>query len=198
MSRSMHRSQGMGSAERKGSQPQYFITVVGEPAVKDMFDGVDTTWNRVGAEDLTKKFHDISSQFDAEHPEETIPKLLALRSQIASMKNEWAPVKLRELDEAVALCSGLALEAIATNARVTPGATLTVNTSAINRSEVPAKLISVTVNGAGATSQSPGRSSSTSRRTSPTRLLTGWPIRRRAICTASATSASSAFRKTRR
>ena len=154
MSRSMHRSQGMGSAERKGSQAQFFLTVIGDPATKDMFDGVDTTWNRVGAEDLTKKLHDITLQFDAEHPEKTIPRLLALRSQIAGMKNEWAPTKLKELDEAVALCSSLALEAISTTSRVAAGGSLSINVTAINRSAVPAKLLSVSLNGAGSTAAS--------------------------------------------
>ncbi len=149
MSRSMHRSQGMGSAERKGSQPQYFVVVSGEPAKQDLFDGVDTSWNRVGAEDLTKKFHEITASFDAEHPENTIPLLLAVRPKIAAMKNEWAAPKLRELDEAVALCSGLTIEAIATTARVAPGGSLIVNASALNRSAVPARLLSVSINGAG-------------------------------------------------
>lgn len=149
MSRSMHRSQGMGSAERKGSQPQYFIVVSGEPAKQDLFDGVDTSWNRVGAEDLTKKFHEITSTFDDAHPENTIPRLLALRPKIVAMKNEWAATKLRELDEAVALCSGLALEAIATTSRVSPGGSIQINATAINRSEVPARLLSVSIKGAG-------------------------------------------------
>jgi LmbE family N-acetylglucosaminyl deacetylase len=149
MSRSMHRSQGMGSAERKGSQPQYFITVGGDPAKQDLFDGINTTWDRVGAEQLTKALHEITVSFDAEHPEKTIPKLLAVRPQIAAMKNEWAGPKLRELDEAVALCSGLALEAIATQARVPAGGSFQINASAINRSDVPARLLSVTVTGAG-------------------------------------------------
>ena len=149
MSRSMHRSQGMGSAERKGSQPQYFITVVGDVARNDLFDGVDTTWNRVGAEDLTQKLHEITTTFDAEHPENTIPKLLAVRSKIAAMKNEWAATKLRELDEAMALCSGLTIEAMAAQPRVAPGGSLVVAASALNRSAVPARLLSVSINGAG-------------------------------------------------
>ena len=149
MSRSMHRSQGMGSAERKGSQPQYFITVSGEPAKNDLFDGVDTTWNRVGAEDLTRKLHEITASFDAEHPENSISRLLSVRRQIAAMKNEWAATKLRELDEAVALCAGLTIEAVATPARVAPGGSLQVTATALNRSAVPARLLSVSIDGAG-------------------------------------------------
>src|SRR5580698_4084472 len=47
MSRSQHRSQGMGAPEQKGSQKQYLVTIAGDKATKDVFDGIDTTWSRV-------------------------------------------------------------------------------------------------------------------------------------------------------
>src|SRR5882762_6742297 len=47
MSRSLHRSQGMGASERKGSQKNFLVTVAGDPATRDVFDGVDTTWDSV-------------------------------------------------------------------------------------------------------------------------------------------------------
>src|SRR5581483_3434715 len=40
MSRSQHRSQGMGAPEQKGSQKQYLITISGDKATKDVFDGI--------------------------------------------------------------------------------------------------------------------------------------------------------------
>ena len=47
ISRSTNRSQGQGTAERKGSQKQALITVAGDKATKDLFDGIDITWNRI-------------------------------------------------------------------------------------------------------------------------------------------------------
>src|SRR5579864_4173635 len=47
MSRSMHRSQGMGAPERRGSAKNYLVLVAGEPAAHDIFDGIDLTWNRI-------------------------------------------------------------------------------------------------------------------------------------------------------
>lgn len=153
MSRSMHRSQGMGSAERKGSQPQWFITVAGDTATKDVLDGVDITWNRVGAEDIAKALHHVTETFNPEHPENSIPLLLAIRPKIAVLKNDFVEEKLRELDETVALCAGLALEATSNSARVTPGGTLKITATALNRSAVPVRLNSVTISGAGATAK---------------------------------------------
>ena len=37
----------MGSAERRGRSKNYLTVVAGDPAAGDLFDGVDTTWNRV-------------------------------------------------------------------------------------------------------------------------------------------------------
>src|SRR5258707_4573480 len=45
-SRSMHKSQGFGVAERRGTAPNYFDQLAGDPAKADMFEGMDTTWSR--------------------------------------------------------------------------------------------------------------------------------------------------------
>src|SRR5579871_1027303 len=47
MSRSMHRSQGMGNMGRIGAVESEFIIIGGEPASRDLFDGIDTSWNRL-------------------------------------------------------------------------------------------------------------------------------------------------------
>src|SRR6185295_18840767 len=44
MSRSQHRSQAMGSQERRGPAKSAFSLVAGDPATTDLLDGVDTTW----------------------------------------------------------------------------------------------------------------------------------------------------------
>ena len=47
LSRSMHKSQGFGVAERRGEFVNTFVVQAGAPATKDLFEGVDLTWNRV-------------------------------------------------------------------------------------------------------------------------------------------------------
>ncbi|HUJ21862.1 MAG TPA: PIG-L family deacetylase, partial [Bryobacteraceae bacterium] len=47
ISRSQHRSQGMGAPERRGPSKNFLVTVAGAVADHDAFDGVDTTWSRV-------------------------------------------------------------------------------------------------------------------------------------------------------
>ena len=142
MSRSQHRSQGMGAAENRGAEKNYLVTIAGEPASKDPFDGIDATWNRIsGGEQTAKVLAQAAQLFNAEHPENSIPALLKARS--------LAPMKLRrnEFDEAIAMCMGLFLDASANRAAVVPGTPFEVKVTAINRSPVSAVLESVDLNG---------------------------------------------------
>ena len=71
MSRSQHRSQGMGSAERKGSQKNYLVTVSGDTAKKDPFEGVDISWNRLkGGADIGTQVGQTLGAFVPAHPED--------------------------------------------------------------------------------------------------------------------------------
>jgi hypothetical protein len=64
ISRSQHRSQGMGAAERKGAMPQHLTWVAGEKAATDLFDGIDATWNRLpGGGDIATSLAAIGKGF---------------------------------------------------------------------------------------------------------------------------------------
>jgi LmbE family N-acetylglucosaminyl deacetylase len=76
MSRSMHRSQGMGAAERKGSMPNYFVTVAGEPGDGDPFSGIEATWNRIpGGAAVASALDEADKSFDIRHTERILPAL---------------------------------------------------------------------------------------------------------------------------
>ena len=151
LSRSMHRSQGMGAAQPKGPSVRAFVTVAGEPAPGDVFGGIDTTWNRLpsGAA-VGHILAQARAAFDPLHPEKTIPALLQARPLIAAIRDPWAELKLTELDEAVALCSGLWLDAEADRYAATPGSTVNVRLVALNRSSFPLALAGIDLEGLGA------------------------------------------------
>lgn len=142
MSRSMHRSQGFGSAQRRGAAKEYFTVLAGQaPSSPDLFDGIDTSWNRVpGGAEPGRLLARAARDFVAERPERTIPLLLAARAHIARIRDPWADLKLAELDEAVALCAGLWLDAPADRHAAVPGAAVRVDATAINRSQYPLVL----------------------------------------------------------
>ncbi len=137
VSRSMHHSQGMGSAERRGPQKNYLTVVEGEKASKDIFDGIDISWKRVeGGAPVGKLLEEAAQTLDISHPEKTVPLLLKARPLIEKIRDPWGAVKLVELDEAIALCSGLWLDAAADRYRVIEGDRVNVTLTAINRSRL--------------------------------------------------------------
>ncbi len=147
ISRSQHRSQAMGSPEKKGPSVNYFTPVGGAAAKDDLFDGVDITWNRVpGGAKIAPILAKADTEFSPEHPEKTVPLLLQARpliAELAAQKNAWGVRKLVELDEAIALCSGLWVDAEADRFAATPGGKVKVTLTAINRSHAPVSDVSV-------------------------------------------------------
>lgn len=157
MSRSMHRSQGMGASQRPGPSRNFLVPVAGDaPAkdAKDAFDGIDTTWGRVpGGAEIGRVLEEAALTFEPDRPEKTIPLLLKAHAQIAAIDDPWAREKLVELHEAIALCAGLWLDANAENYAVVPGASVEISYTALNRSTFPMTLNSLTLQGMGGESQ---------------------------------------------
>ena len=123
--------------------------MAGEPATKDLFDGIDTTWNRApGGAAVHAQLAEAIRSFDPEHPEQIVPGLLAVRSAIAGMKGPWTVRELEELDEATALCGGLWLDATADRWDAVAGGSFAIRAPAIRRSNAPLRLVGVSLDGA--------------------------------------------------
>jgi len=135
MSRSMHHSQGTGAVRRPGEGETTFGLVEGSPVSKDLFEGIDTTWNRLpGGAKVSPLIEEALGAFDMHHPEKSLPALAKARPLIAAIDDPLAKAKLAQLDEAMALCAGLYVEAEARQPEVSPGAKLAVTTTVISRS----------------------------------------------------------------
>jgi LmbE family N-acetylglucosaminyl deacetylase len=150
MSRSMHRSQGMGSPERRGTSVAYLVPLAGTPAREDLFDGIDITWNRVaGGAAIGRILRDAEAKFDDAHPEATLPALLEADARLAGAGDPWARLKRRELAETIALCAGLWLDASADRWDAAPGTSIGIRVTALARSRVDARLNGIVIEGAG-------------------------------------------------
>ncbi len=152
LSRSMHRSQAMGQGPRRGSVTSSFAPMGGEPASKDLFDGIDTTWNRIrGGAEVGKRLAGVLRAFDEGRPAASVPALLELRERVAALAKAGpeAARKLTELDEAIAVAAGLWLDASAEDWEATPGGAFSITATALRRSsEVPVRLLSAALNDA--------------------------------------------------
>ncbi|MDP9113392.1 MAG: LmbE family protein, partial [Acidobacteriota bacterium] len=143
MSRSEHRSQGMGTAERKGAVLNYFVTDRGDKATKDIFESINIGWPRLeGGAEVDALLKQAAAAFVPAHPEALLGVLAKARFAMAavaeSSKSALAGQKLAELDEAIALAAGVSVEAQSDRPAVTPGGSfkVTLTTLARNPGEV--------------------------------------------------------------
>jgi LmbE family N-acetylglucosaminyl deacetylase len=152
MSRSMHRSQGMGAAERKGSAKDFLVTQAGPVATKDIFDGIDISWNRIpGGAPMGQIAAEAARSFDPGNPARTVPQLLKAEKVaeilMSTVHDPLIALKLHELNEAIALCSGLWLDAASDKYAVTPGGSLKFDATALNRDHMAVQVKSVDIVG---------------------------------------------------
>jgi LmbE family N-acetylglucosaminyl deacetylase len=147
-SRSMHKSQGFGNfAGRGGRGPQMdsFTLLGGEPATKDIMDGVDTTWARVpGGAEVARLAAEAVAKFDLKNPAASVPALLAIRERLATLPAD--PVvaeKHRQIDRAIQGCLGLVVETTVPRAEVVPGEVLHLRHSATVAAGVPVRWVGV-------------------------------------------------------
>lgn len=149
-SRSEHKSQGFGSAERRGSLLNYFDLRGGDPAAKDLFEGIDTTWSRYpGGEKIEAILERAAATFDENKPSATVPVLLeALRAleqlradpEWSEQEKPWIEEKQNDLLEAIRDCAGIAIDVAAADSTVVEGGELPVSVTVVNRSDYPFRL----------------------------------------------------------
>lgn len=121
-SRSQHKSQGFGVPRQRGQQFEYFKLTAGEPVTDDLMNGVNTSWQRAGNGDISLEVSNILSQFSFEHPENSVPLLVALYNNVQMMADSyWRTKKLDEIKNIIFACSGLVAEATTTNEYTVPG-----------------------------------------------------------------------------
>ena len=147
-SRSQHKSQAMGAAERKGAQVNFFSFIKGQPMKKDLWEGIDTTWNRVpGAGKLGELLAKAAKEFDGAKPTAVLPHLLDARKLLAGRTDHYSVLKLKDLDEAIALLAGLWTELQADKYLAVQGTTAKIKIAAIQRNGEEVSLQSVAFSG---------------------------------------------------
>jgi len=149
-SRSQHKSQGFGSAERRGTALNYFDLRFGAPASKDLFEGVDLGWSRYpGGEKMSAILQKAADTFDKDKPEATVPLLIQALNTLESLRATptwsdnnvpWVETKRREIMDAIRDCAGLAIDVAAGDSTVTPDGDLPVSVTVVNRSTYPFRL----------------------------------------------------------
>jgi LmbE family N-acetylglucosaminyl deacetylase len=147
-SRSLHRSQGMGSGQRKGAAENAFRAVAGEMAKDSVLDGVAVRWSDVkGGGEIGTAVDAIVREFRPAEPHLSIPGLIGVRQLLAKMDSDLARRKLVDVDELIARCAGLWLDANVSSWNAVPDAKIAVTVSAVNRSPAAVRLEAVEMGG---------------------------------------------------
>ncbi len=145
-SRSMHKSQGFGSAERRGTAINPLQHLAGDATARDIFDGVDLSWRRVpGGEAVGTILGEAHRAYRPANPQATLPLLVRAHAAMVKLPADdpWVAGKRRELLEVIRACAGLWVEAVSTEATTTPGGEVRVTTTLVNRSDYPFRIESI-------------------------------------------------------
>jgi len=143
-SRSNHKTQGFGSAKQRGEAVEYFKTILGDAPKVSLMDGVNTTWARVGAPDISLSLSAISKTFNADRPDKSVPALVNLLGKVEKIKDEyWRIQKTKELDDLIAACAGLWFESYAAEPVYAVGDNIAVKTQFLLRYNVDVRVSDV-------------------------------------------------------
>ena len=146
-SRAMHKSQGFDNFRGGGggARAESFQLLAGEPAEKDILDGVDTTWNRIsGGAEIGKQADEIISKFDSQNPAASVPALLALKKILAALPaDRLVEEKQKQFAHILKTCLGLEVETTMPQAEVVPGEALKLHHTATVRSSVPVRWLGI-------------------------------------------------------
>ena len=148
--RSLNRSQGAGTPERRGRLIEYFEQVDGDFAEHDVLEDVPPGWSRIpGGGRVDSLLARAQQSFEPAHPERVLPVLAsthAAMQQALSRAGTNAPrvaYQLSRLEALMRAAAGLWLEANADAPSVCPGDTVALTLTAIDRTGAPARMLAI-------------------------------------------------------
>jgi len=144
LSRSRHQSQGFGSTGTRGEDNEYLEFLKGDtPKDKtNIFDGIDTTWNRVkGGKAIGDILKNVENNFDFKNPAASVPELVKAYDLIQNIEDKhWKYIKSDEIKKIISGCTGLYFEAVSDVQEITPNSTLKVKVEIVNRNSIQMKI----------------------------------------------------------
>ena len=114
---------------------EFFNPIEGTAASKDLFEGINTTWQRVtGGDKIQQLVNQLIAGYSLVSPEKSVPGLVNLYKEIGKLPDGyWKEQKLTEVQKLIEGCSGLWLESTTNSAYAIQGDSVRFNFYAINR-----------------------------------------------------------------
>mgnify|MGYP001968159879 CR=1 FL=1 len=137
MASSQHLCQGFGRLSQRGSQIEYLEFLKGDIPKdhKDMFAGINPTWNRVqGGVEIGAILYEIEQNFNFVNPSKHLPDLMKAYQKIQLLKDVyWREIKRKQIIEIIEACAGFYLEASAMSATAVPDSEIELDIEVISR-----------------------------------------------------------------
>ena len=142
ISQTFHKSQGFGSAPRRGSRLAYLKHTLGQQAEDDLLDGIETGWSRVeGGAAVQKHLTSAQAAFDPADPAAMIPSLLKAYRALEEIPNDhWRAVKQHDLRNLILAANGCRIEATTDRGYGVPGEEVAITARFLRRGSHPVKL----------------------------------------------------------
>lgn len=148
--RSMHKSQGEGRPRRKGPVFEYFTTLAGDSAKKDLMDGIVTDWSRIPKDGMViqQKIDQMIQNYQFEHPDKSVDALVSLHQFLQGIQYReiWWYKKKQEIEDLIIACSGLFVEATTDVEYAVPGEKLNVGLLVNKRNNINIQLDQILLN----------------------------------------------------
>lgn len=148
--RSLNRSQGAGTPERRGRVTEYFEQVDGDRAASDLFEGVADGWSRVpGGAAVDSLLALAEREFDPSRPGAVLPLLARAHATMRGLlprAGADAPRVAHQIgtcERVMRAAGALWLEAQAETPSVCPGDTVAVTITAIDRGGMRARVTGI-------------------------------------------------------
>jgi LmbE family N-acetylglucosaminyl deacetylase len=147
ISRTMHKSQAMGTPERKGRFNNYLELLDGDKAEKDLLEGIANSWARFGGGvAVGEALQKAKAAFDPMDPSKMVPALLEAKRALANVQDPRAKSRQSRLDELIANAAGLWLDAQASRYAAVPGDPLEVRVQWVNRGPLAVQVLEAEIN----------------------------------------------------
>ena len=135
-SRSMHKSQGFGSAKQRGEYFEYFKPIKGDTAnLKDIFEGIDFSWKRVkGGKKIGGMIEKIIKDYKVERPYKSSIEFEKLHLSLQNKLPLQVIYKMSLANDILLKLNGISIESIAKNYHTSIGDSVQLTLQLINRS----------------------------------------------------------------
>jgi LmbE family N-acetylglucosaminyl deacetylase len=144
-SRSMHKSQGFGSAKQRGENFEYFKPVKGDTAgLKDIFDGIDFSWKRtVGGAKVGDMITKIIKEYKVENPNQSVESFSKVMTELQKMNGIVYIHKMILANNLYSNLKGFVIDATVSEPNISLGSKQKLSLAIVSRKNETSKIKSL-------------------------------------------------------